>query len=98
MEHALRGSWNATRHGQVLIDQQRQATPWTPNKDQISKLGDAGRQLVSRLLESYEFSILESALVLEAAVACDRLAEIPARVQAAISKRAWRPTRTSRCG
>jgi len=90
--HVLRGTFNATRHA-------RRAAPggpvWQPTPEDLARLGDAGREFVTRLQLVYEFSAIEGPLVLEGAIASDRLAKIrdgrgdvsaPARIELAWSK------------
>src|SRR5262245_54919907 len=74
--HAIRGTFNPTRHGPALAALETSAAPWEPTRAQLAALGDDGRAFVARVRATYELSVMEGELLLEAAVVTDRLAQI----------------------
>jgi len=75
-EHLLRGTFNATRHGPALAALEAAAAPWEPTRPQLAALGEDGRAFIARVRATYELSVMEGELLLEAAVVTDRLAQI----------------------
>jgi hypothetical protein len=73
--HLLRGTFNPTRHQAALETDQ---PAWAPAPGQLKGLGPAGRALVKRLRAIYQCSPVEGELLVEAAMATDRLAQIRA--------------------
>jgi hypothetical protein len=78
-EHLLRGTFNPTRHAAQLEALRTGGAVWTPTRPQLMALGPAGRALVGRLRQHYDFSPVEGELLLEAGVTVDRLADLRRR-------------------
>jgi hypothetical protein len=74
--HVLRGTYNATRHGAALAGIQTTGAPWHPTPAELAKLGPDGQAFVARLRAAFELNVWEGELVVEAAVATDRLAQL----------------------
>ena len=81
MEHIVRGTYRAARHGprpsNVLL-MPEPSSSWAPTAEDVAGLGDAGHVLVARMLGSYEVTPVEGVQLLEAARAADVLAQLRA--------------------
>jgi hypothetical protein len=71
--HLLRGTFRPERHQAALEASQ---PVWAPAARQLQALAADGQAFVERLRVQYELNPWEGELVLEAAVAVDRLAEL----------------------
>ena len=69
--HVLRGTFNPTLHAHLSA-----GPSWEPSPADLEPLGSAGQALVARLRDAYDLSPIEGELVLEGAVAADRLADV----------------------
>ena len=73
-QHLLRGTFATRQKAQAAL--QIGMPTWTPTGAQVAALGEEGRAFVARLQTHVDQTVLEGELVLEAAVAVDRLAQI----------------------
>ncbi len=80
--HLLRGTWRPSRHGArpatsaAVLEMPAPTGSWTPDPADLDALGTAGRRLVQAVLARYELALVEGAVLVEAAHACDALAAI----------------------
>jgi hypothetical protein len=74
-QHLLRGTFNPTRHA-PKTQPRAGVPPWEPSESQLVVLGTDGRALVERYTSAFELTLVEGDVVIEAAVALDRLAEL----------------------
>src|SRR5262245_61157378 len=74
-QHVLRGTFNVTRHGR-RVAAIAGAPAWQPSAPQLAALDVEGRAFLDRLRATYDLTLVEGELALEASVAVDRLNEI----------------------
>jgi len=75
-----RGSYRQDRHGPLptnvlAMTATSPGTSWSPSDSDFGGMGPAGRMFIERMLRSYDFTEIESHLLIEAAHAVGRLAE-----------------------
>lgn len=71
--HVLRGTFRPERHGAALAATQ---PPWQPAEADLARLQPEGRALVDRVQAVYDLAAIEGELLVEGAIALDRLTEI----------------------
>ena len=73
-QHLVRGTFATRQKAQAALE--TGVAIWTPTGAQEAALGADGRALVERLRAHFDLNPWEGELVLEAAIAVDRLAQI----------------------
>jgi hypothetical protein len=80
--HLVTGSYRPDRHGplprNVLPMPAPPAQPWAPDAAALTEMGPSGRAFVRVMVGSYEFSLVEGVLLLEAGHAVAALSAVRA--------------------
>ena len=80
--HLLKGSYRPGRHAPPPAPDPAALAPmpgppaWAPTPAQLAALGPDGQALVAQIVAAYTIGLVEGPLLLEAAHASDRLAEV----------------------
>jgi hypothetical protein len=95
-QHQVRGTFRADRHASALARWTRHkdspapsdgAEGWKPSASELAGLGEAGRRFVRGWLKTYSITRAEGAVLMQAAVAQDRLTELRSRDRSVMSAR-----------
>jgi hypothetical protein len=87
--HRLRGTFRPSRHGGKVVPMRPDdaADGWKPTAADFADLGKAGRRFVHGWLHTYSVSRAEGMVLMQAAVAHDRLATLRSRDRSTLSAR-----------
>jgi hypothetical protein len=79
-DHLRADTYRADRHGalpaNVVSMPLAPTLPWQPEDSDLGGIGPAGRELIARMLDHYEFTLAEGLLLLEAGQAAAALSAV----------------------